>query len=46
MTEAKRAEMVLLIKQGTVKLVNLLYDHEDNLIPSRYVLALKHAVTG
>lgn len=46
MLEATRAEMVNLIKRGTFSLVVLPDDHRENVIPTKFVLALKHTTTG
>ena len=47
MLEAKRSEFVNLLKRGTFKLV-MLPDggRGENVVPGRFVLALKHATTG
>lgn len=47
MLEAKRTEFVSLLKRGTFKLVVLPDNGKgENVVPSRFVLALKHATTG
>lgn len=46
MQEVMVAEVVGLIKHGTFALVLLPDEHGENVIPSRLVLAIKHATIG
>lgn len=41
-----RAETARLIQRGTFRLVILPEQHRENVVPSRFVLACKHATTG
>ena len=42
MDEAKRNELVSLLKKGTFRLVVLPDDHRENVVPSKFVLAVKN----
>jgi hypothetical protein len=46
MNAAKREEILNHIRRGTFKLVTLPEKHTENVVPSRFVLAIKHSATG
>jgi hypothetical protein len=46
MNAAKREEILNLIRRGTFKLVTLPEKHNEDIVPSRLVLAIKHSATG
>jgi hypothetical protein len=46
MNAAKREEILNLIRRGTFKIATLPENHNENSVPSRFVLAIKHSDTG
>jgi Reverse transcriptase (RNA-dependent DNA polymerase) len=46
MNAAKREEILNLIRRGTFSLVTLPENHNENIVPSRFVLAIKYSATG
>jgi hypothetical protein len=46
LNSGKREEILNLIWRGTFKLVTLPENHNGNIVPSRFVLAIKHSATG
>jgi hypothetical protein len=46
MNAAKREEILNLIRRGTFKIATVPENHNENIVPSRFVLAIKHSDTG
>jgi hypothetical protein len=46
MNVAKREEILNLIRRGKFSFVTLPEDHNENIVPSRFVLAITHSATG